>query len=108
MAQLRTSSHWLRCETGRWQVPKEEWADRTCLFCNMGTIETEQHFVKECLAYNDIRSGYTEILQNKDFNYLFEEDQVKRTTDLIIKLQRRRDKLTKTLQLTSFAPGSGG
>ena len=62
MAQLRTSSHRLRCETGRWQVPKEEWADRTCLFCNMGTVETEQHFVKDCLAYSDIKSGYTEIL----------------------------------------------
>ena len=74
----------------------------------MGTVETEQHFVKECLAYNDIRSDYTEILQNKDFNYLFEEDQVKRTAALIIKLQRRRDKLTKTLQLTSFTPDSGG
>jgi hypothetical protein len=108
MAQIRTSSHQLRCETGRWQVPKEEWADRTCLFCNMGTVETEQHFVMECLAYNDIRSDYTKILQNKDFNYLFEEDQVKRTADLIIKIQRRRDKLTKTLQLTSLAPDSGG
>ena len=90
------------------QIPKEEWADRTCLFCNMGKVETEQHFVKECLAYNDIRSGYTDILQNKDFNYLFKEEQVNRTTALIIKLQRRRDKLSKTLQLTSLTPSSEG
>ena len=86
MAQLRTSSHWLRYETGRWQASKEEWVDRTCLFCNMGTVEIEQHFIKEFLAYNDIKSSYIEILQNKDFNYLFEEDQVKRTVDLIINL----------------------
>ena len=74
----------------------------------MGIVETEQHFVKECLAYNDIRSGYIEILQNKDFNYLFKVDQVNKTIALIIKLQRRRDKLTKTLQLTRLALSSGG
>lgn len=65
----------------------------------MGAVEMEKHFVKDCLAFNDIKSGYIEILQNKDFNFLFKEDQVKRTMTLIIKLQRRRDKLTKTLQL---------
>ena len=29
VAQLRTGSHHLRCEIGRWKVPKEEWEERT-------------------------------------------------------------------------------
>jgi len=29
VAQLRTGSHHLRCETGRWRVPKEVWEERT-------------------------------------------------------------------------------
>ena len=85
IAQLRTSSHGLRCETSRWQVPKEEEVDKTWLICNMGAVETESHFVKDCLIYSD-KSGYTEILLNRDLNYLFEDNQAKRTTILIIKL----------------------
>ena len=33
IAQVRTSSHHCRCETGRWMIPKEEWADRRCSYC---------------------------------------------------------------------------
>ena len=41
VAQLRTGSHHLRCEMGRWTVPKEVWEERTCIFCNKGVVETE-------------------------------------------------------------------
>ncbi|KAH9315018.1 hypothetical protein KI387_023645, partial [Taxus chinensis] len=30
IAQLKTSSHHLRCETGRWTTLKEEWSERVC------------------------------------------------------------------------------
>ena len=45
IAQLRTSSHHLRCETGRWVVPKEKWENIICGFCNKGMVETEWHFI---------------------------------------------------------------
>ena len=32
VAQLRTGSHHLRCETGRWKRPKEAWEQRICIF----------------------------------------------------------------------------
>lgn len=41
IAQLRTDSHQLRCETGRWTTPKEEWVDRICRFCTLGLVEME-------------------------------------------------------------------
>ena len=40
IAQLRTNSHQLRCETGHWKRPKEAWKERVCTFCNSGKMET--------------------------------------------------------------------
>ena len=39
LAQLRTRSHHLRCETSRWKRPKETWEERICMFCRTGTTE---------------------------------------------------------------------
>ena len=32
ITQLRTNSHQLHCETGRWKRPKEVWEERVCIF----------------------------------------------------------------------------
>ena len=39
IAQLRTNSHQLRCETGRWKRPKEAWQESVCIFCTVGKAE---------------------------------------------------------------------
>lgn len=44
IAQLRTNSHQLRCETSRWKRPKEAWGERVCTFCMSGAVELEKHF----------------------------------------------------------------
>jgi len=36
IALLSTSSHHLRCETGRLAVPKEDWEERACIFATKG------------------------------------------------------------------------
>ena len=41
IAKLRTGSRHIRCETCRWVVPKEEWEERACVFCEEGTVVTE-------------------------------------------------------------------
>ena len=41
IAQLRTNSHQLRCETGRWKRPKEVWEERVCIFYSSGKLEKE-------------------------------------------------------------------
>lgn len=99
IAQLRTSSHQLRCKMGRWKVPKEEWENRTCLFCDTGAIETKHYFVMECPTYSDIKSGYSEMLENNNMSHLFEEKQLDKTANLIIKMHQRREELVKRLQL---------
>jgi hypothetical protein len=45
LAQLRTSSHRLKCETGRWKELKEEWDCRTCLLLRKNEVKIEIHFL---------------------------------------------------------------
>ena len=55
LCQLRTSSHTLMCEVGRYhKLPYEQ---RMCLFCPSKKVESEFHFLFECQFYNDLRHG---------------------------------------------------
>ena len=83
IAQLRTKSHQLRCETERWKRPKEAWEERVCVFCTSEKVETEKHFILECEALKDNRDNYISILTTNSWN------------KLIIKLNMKRDKLQK-------------
>ena len=49
MAQLRTSSHTLAIEYGRYTRPKTKLEDRYCLFCPHA-LEDEKHFLVECIV----------------------------------------------------------
>jgi hypothetical protein len=62
IAQLRTNSHQLLCETRRWKRPKEAWEERVCVFYTSGKVETEKHFILECEAFKDSRDIYISIL----------------------------------------------
>ena len=53
--QLRTSSHTLMCEVGRYhKLPYEQ---RICLFCPSKKVESEFQFLFECQFYNNLRHG---------------------------------------------------
>ena len=56
VAQLRTSSHPLRIETGRYNLlmalPVEE---HTCWFCNNGAVENKCQFLFDCQLYSDFQ-----------------------------------------------------
>ena len=53
VARLRTSSHSLRIETGRYRLPQPIPAEeRFCWFCSNGSIEDEFHFLFNCNLYN--------------------------------------------------------
>ena len=52
-------------ETGRFSTPVTPLSNRLCKFCNLNCIEDEIHFLIECPLYNDIRSNFIEILNEK-------------------------------------------
>ena len=45
IAKIRTNSHDLHSETGRWTVPKTPWVERIYHLCENRNIEDENHFL---------------------------------------------------------------
>ena len=66
IAKIRTNSHELHSETGRWAVPKKLRMERLCHLCENTNIEDENHFLLECFAYNHIRSHFHKLCCNTD------------------------------------------
>ena len=66
ISKLRTSSHDLQIETGRWRHIDR--SARLCTKCNQNAIEDETHMVFDCTFYNDIR--------NEAFNYITTRTQI--------------------------------
>ena len=56
LSRLRTSSHDLAIETGRYTNIDRQY--RICQHCNMGTIEDEYHFVLICPKFRDLRTRF--------------------------------------------------
>ncbi len=55
LAQLRTGSHQLRVETGRWERPRVAREQRTCQRCLSGEVDDEHHMVFDCPALEEVR-----------------------------------------------------
>ena len=53
LTRLRTSSHKLTVETGKYN--KVALKDRLCQLCDANTVEDEYHFVMTCPLYNELR-----------------------------------------------------
>ena len=57
LIKLRTSSHRLGVESGRWHRPRPiDYADRKCAVCNK--LDDEYHFVLECTKFDRLRKMY--------------------------------------------------
>jgi hypothetical protein len=97
IAQLRTNSHQLRCETGCWKRPKEAWKERVCVFCTSRKVETKKHFILECKAFKDNMDNYINILTTSSWNDLFSEGTVEKLRELIIKLNKKIAELLKSV-----------
>ena len=66
IAKIRTNSHELHSEIGRWAVTKTPWVERMChLYENMN-IDDEKHFLLECPTYTHIRSQFHSLCCNLD------------------------------------------
>ena len=89
VAQIRSSSHQLRVETGRYGHLRQEIANRTCQHCCSDDevyllsqlpffdpiIEDEQHFIFACPLYNDVKKHVKrmtmDIISNGETKQLF-------------------------------------
>ena len=70
MVKMRGGTNRLRIEQGRYRG--EEVEERVCEYCDMGEIEDEDHFMRKCKLYEDLREKMwrdfeeiTEVKQNE-------------------------------------------
>ena len=56
LCRIRTSSHRLGVETGRWARPKIAYNDRKCDVCQV--LDDEYHFVLECQRHTETRKRF--------------------------------------------------
>jgi hypothetical protein len=109
VAQLRSSSHMLNCETGRHGVNREDPLKRLCGICstpnreilhnmselpmNNPIIEDEIHVLRVCPHYHDIRSALshtTKTLLFADVTKIFSSSAIQETAKYIAKIYSRR------------------
>ena len=64
IAKIKTNSHELQSETWRWSISKTPWAERVCHLCESMSVEDENHFLLECLAYTHSISKFHSIFYN--------------------------------------------
>ena len=87
---IKTNSHQLCCEIGRWKRLKEMWEERVCIFFSSGKVEIEKHFILECEAFKDSKENYAGILAASSWDNLFNEEFVEKMGVFIVKLHRKR------------------
>ena len=100
IAQLRTSSHHLRCDTGRWRVPNKVWEDKTFIFCNKGVVEREWHFVMECVSCKDIHIQYESSLKVDTMLDLFDKDKINQIPSLLVKIYNIRSDIENNINMS--------
>jgi hypothetical protein len=68
-----------------------------CVLYTSGKVETEKHFILECQDFKDSRDNYINILTFISWNDLFSEGTMEKLGEVIIKLNRKRDELLKSV-----------
>lgn len=63
LSQLRTSSHWLRVETGRFEDVARE--NRICSRCQRNEVDTEEHMIFHCTAFDHLRQEFSGLFNGQ-------------------------------------------
>ena len=68
LTRLRTSSHTLEIERGRYIIPKTPVCDRICRTCNV--TEDEIHFLLNCVEYGKMRDDFNAKVKNRHVDFI--------------------------------------
>ena len=68
LTRLRTSSHTLEIERGRYTFPKTPVCDRICRTCNV--TEDEIHFLLNCVEYGKMRDDFYAKVKNRYVDFI--------------------------------------
>lgn len=69
LCRLRTSSHHLEIERGRYTIPKTPAESRICKQCNLNEVEDEIHFVLNCSQHDVLRVDLNNIARAEITNF---------------------------------------
>ena len=61
LAQLRTGSHWLAVETGRYGNARVEQAQRLCQRCDANSVDDVEHMIFDCVAMDVERQKHRSL-----------------------------------------------
>ena len=64
ITKIRMNSHELHSETWHWFIPKTPWVEKVFHLCESMSVDDENHFILECLAYTHIKSEFHSICNN--------------------------------------------
>ena len=95
IARIRTNSHELRSEIGRWSIHKTPWNDRVCHICDTKKVYDEKHFILDCPALTHIRSQFSNICHTSNLLDLLSQPNYSELGALISLLFDHRNKILK-------------
>ena len=93
IAKIRTNSHELHSEIGRWSIPKTQWEERVCHLCDTKNIEDEKHFLLDCLAYIQIRFHFQNICHTTNLPNLLTQQKYGDLGNLLLTFFEHRNKI---------------
>ena len=77
LAKLRLGVLPIRIETGRFERPRKEAADRICKQCPNNSPETEVHFLIECPRHTQLRATFFSKISDENFTSLSDIEKLK-------------------------------
>jgi hypothetical protein len=95
IAKIRTNSHELHTETGRWSILKTPWDERVCHLCDTKKVEDEKHFLLDCPAYTQIRSNFQNICHTTNLSNLLTQQNYGDLGKLLLMFFEHRNKILK-------------
>ena len=91
ISKIKTNSHEIHSEVGRWEVPKTLWVERICHLCEHVNIEDENQFLLDFPVYTHTRSQFHNICCNTDLLSLLTCQNYSELRTLLTKLFEHRN-----------------